>query len=138
MIKVGFTGTQKGLEEKQLKTLEIVLVTLMPGEVHHGDCIGADTQCHQIIRRALQRTKIIIHPPINIDKREFNAGDDTYQPKGYLNRNDDIVKSSNVVIGCPETKKMKIRSGTWYTIRQAIRQKVPVLIIYPDGTTEKR
>jgi len=57
-----------------------------------------------------------------------------HPPRGYLDRNTDIVKHSHILIGCPSTLNEVLRSGTWATIRRARRIKTPCILIFPDGS----
>ena len=45
-MKIGFTGTQKGMTHHQLIKLLDELCSYSNIELHHGDCIGADAQAH--------------------------------------------------------------------------------------------
>lgn len=143
-MKLGFTGTQKGLKEIQREKLGSVLVFLLEhesiedNEFHHGDCIGADEEFHEMLvgfrEVNLIPLEIIIHPPINPKKRA-NCQDGTVLPeKDYIDRNHDIVDVSMVMIACPfEMIERKMYSGTWATIRYSIKKNKPLIIIYPDG-----
>jgi hypothetical protein len=52
--------------------------------------------------------------------RGFNKGDIELEPKSYMARNDEIVKFSDILIGCPTDVNTEVlRSGTWSTIRKA-------------------
>lgn len=122
-ITIGLTGTQIGMNDlqkslftKMLKDLgnEFISITF-----HHGDCIGADTDAHTLIREFLPHAKIIIHPPKNKLKRAYCEGDIVLAPEEYLIRNRDIVDASSWVFGFPKTNKEELRSGTWYTIKYA-------------------
>jgi len=45
----GFTGTKNGMTDKQKKTLKKILETSGNNFImHHGDCIGADEEAHNI------------------------------------------------------------------------------------------
>lgn len=134
MITIGFTGTRKGLRVDQIdsiiKTLDIYTNII----VIHGDCIGADTDFHRTclkyrIEYPEKKVTINIFPPIGNKLRGFNIGDHTHEPKDYLARNLAIVRASDIIIACPlDAQMQEIRSGTWYTIRQARKRKVPLLI----------
>ncbi len=127
-MKIGFTGTQTGLSPDQRGTLYVYAATCsIKDEFHHGDCIGADAEAHDIF--GLMDVPIVIHPPVNEAKRAFRKG--TVLPaKDYLARNHDIVDACDVLIACPSGKE-KLRSGTWATIRYARKIGKPVRIIEP-------
>ncbi len=88
---VGFTGTRRGMTERQLKALESHLGPITVTEAHHGDCLGADKQFHDMIRRLKPNARVIIHPPSNPSHRAFCEGDVLCEERGYLERNHDIV-----------------------------------------------
>jgi hypothetical protein len=132
---IGFTGTRKGMTRLQLQTIEAVIDTLRPKEVHHGDCIGSDTQFHTIALR--RKIRIVVHPPDNDALRaHVDGGIDVY-PKPYQQRNLDIVTMSDLVIAAPDGKE-RDRSGTWMTVRMAHARKKEVMIVYPEGNIEMR
>lgn len=104
-MKIGFTGTQEGMAPEQLDKLHDLLAhvfTAAVSEFHHGDCIGADAEAHEI---ALSLGyDIVIHPPTNENKRAFcDTYKKIYEPKPYLDRNHNIVDSCDVLIVAPKT-----------------------------------
>ena len=106
-------------------------------EIHHGDCIGADTEVHWILQPH-SRFYFVIHPPINNSKRAYCSGNVILEPKPYLKRNHDIVDSTSSLIAAPLTDKEVIRSGTWATVRYALKKGKEVLIIQRNGKIIKR
>jgi hypothetical protein len=78
---------------------------------------------------------ITIHPPSNGKKRALckDKGVTILPPRPYMERNQNIVNQSDVLIGVPKDTKEVIRSGTWATIRRARKRKMMILIIWPDG-----
>jgi hypothetical protein len=133
MTKKGFTGTQKGMTASQRKAFEIIIGT--PDEFHHGDCIGADEESHELTRYFTPDTPIIGHPPTNPSKRAFCEFDQIRPKKDYLLRNHDIVDETDELIATPGGFSEELRSGTWATIRYARKTGKPVTIIYPNGST---
>jgi hypothetical protein len=136
-MKIGFTGTRKGMTSEQKTEVRHILELLMPSEAHHGDCIGADTDFHELVLLAsLQlslNTRIIIHPPIEWKHRARLVGYSYHEPKPYLDRNKDIVNDSHFMIATPEGPE-KTRSGTWSTVRYARGKNRPIVVVYPNGT----
>lgn len=93
----GFSGTQNGMTFPQKRTLALIFTELEITELHHGDCIGADEEAHEI---ALSMgIRIVIHPPTDPKKRAFCRAHEMREPKPYLDRNHDIVDESQVNSG---------------------------------------
>lgn len=133
-MKIGFTGTQMGLTDKQHESLKsFLLVKSSVNEFHHGDCIGADAHFHDMVAGNGQ---VVIHPPTNRSKRAFCDGVDVFvlPPKRYLARNADIANECDILIACPRTMQEEIKSGTWHTIRMMRKLGKKVVIIWPDGS----
>lgn len=138
-ITIGFTGTREGMTEHQKSTLTYFLRDIKkPCIFRHGDCLGSDYTAHGIAQKFGFR--IIIHPPIATTMRGFATGAfSALPPKEYLERDEDIVKASDrlfaTVLG---EEKEFYKSGTWATIRRAVKHGVPATIIYPNGSYEDR
>ena len=127
---IGFTGTQNGMTSYQISKTYQVLERYNPIEVHHGDCIGSDSQFHDIVIGL--GIDIVIHPPINDDKRAFKTGYlDIFEEREYLVRNKIIVDSCTVLIATPEEPDEVLRSGTWSTVRYARKAEKTVIVIPP-------
>lgn len=136
-MKVGITGTREGTSLEAMFALRAILQALQPTELHHGDCIGVDSEAHSNVRAVSEHTKIVIHPPIAGAYRAYREGDMSYQEKGYLDRNRAIADECDMLIAMPDGPE-KQRSGTWSTVRKAVEFNKPVLIIYSDATREWR
>ena len=133
-MKVGFTGTQRGMTDMQTSALRSLL-RATDGEFHHGDCIGADDQAHDV---AVALGLIpVIHPPINSAKRAWNTAHQgrICEPKKYLARNKDIVRETEMLIAAPGEDNEQLRSGTWSTVRFARKLGRAIWVIFPDGRT---
>lgn len=138
MKRLGFTGTQLGMTPEQSLAVETLLFVYVAEYdwLHHGDCIGADADANRIARFVGYSTKA--HPPTVTAKRAYCEVDQTAQPKYYLTRNHDIVNETVMLIATPRQSDEVMRSGTWATIRYAVKRSKPVIIVAPDGTLEGR
>lgn len=128
---VGFTGTRKGMTENQKSEFSKFIWNLNPYEFHHGDCVGADYDAHQIVRSMCPQCKIILHPGDTESKRANCVGDVRHHPILNKDRNFRIIKDTNMLIACPNTEEEIVRSGTWHTVRLARRLRRPVWIFKP-------
>ena len=125
-IEIGFTGTQDGISKERLYDIELIVreYKKMYEKVwlHHGACIGADTQVHGRLYTLVDA--IVVHEPvIKVKQGVFPDTNDPHVywrlPYDYLVRNRHIVQESQLLIAAPATKKPVLRSGTWATIRYA-------------------
>jgi hypothetical protein len=130
-MRVGFTGTQRGMTAKQQATLRRLLTNYQGCEFHHGDCIGADEEAHDI---AVELGLLpVVHPPSDPSKRAWKPSTREIAPLPYLSRNAMIVAETQCLIAAPAGFREEQRSGTWATIRQAHHTLKPVILITPDG-----
>lgn len=139
---IGFTGTQRGMTEKQKQELSQWLNILHKGGMthfHHGDCVGADAEAHEIAYTL--GYNISLHSPSDEKKRAFSGFTENryglymrvtvWPAKPYLERNHDIVDACEEMIACPGEPDEVLRSGTWATIRYARKMGVRLIIIRP-------
>lgn len=133
---VGFTGTRRGLSSAQYDELVGFANAQSIEQFHHGDCVGADAEAHDIFNYATPW--IVVHPPIDDKHRAYRHGDVKVSPKPYIERNHDIVDECDVLIACPGSMEEEQRSGTWATIRYAAKIGRRTLIVWPNGTVEER
>lgn len=135
--RVGFTGTQNGMTKLQLMSCTAALTALhgMKANIfEHGDCIGADAQAHAIAVHLC--FDIIIHPSYYKNKRAFCTGAKlVMDPKPYLLRNRNIVRDVDILVAAPSGPET-LRSGTWSTVRYAMKIGKTVTIVWPDGRLE--
>jgi|SRR3970040_153346 len=129
-MKVGFTGTRKGLSSIQLTQLVKLIRELDTTELHHGDCFGADVDAHQVA--SMLGIKRIIHPPSDPKLRAFCNSGIILPEKPYIERNHDIVDATEVLIAGPEVQVESIRSGTWATVRYARSLSKKIYILGSD------
>jgi len=151
-MKIGFTGTQKGMTDIQKSSFSTVISEFFRGashkEFHHGDCIGADAEAHQLILDYNHElwfdyeaeVAIHIHPPTNESKQaKCEFFEKYYKPAPYLTRNRDIVNACNILVATSAYIPGVEKGGTWYTINYAKTKKtIPIWIIYPDGTVDEK
>lgn len=130
---IGFTGTRNGMTEYQLHTFHDLLIPYS-GWFHHGDCIGADVQAHDIA--VSQGFNICIHPPLQDTLRAYCCSSHIAIPLNYLARNHEIVNAANLLIAAPNSEK-DTRSGTWSTIRYASKRNKRIIIIWADGSIDR-
>jgi len=133
-MKIGFTGTREGMTDAQKECLSKGLA--VGDHFHHGACIGADAEAHTIAKDL--GLYIVVHLPLSDKKMIECIGDECRIPTDYLTRDHNIVDETEILYACPKGKKELLRSGTWATIRYAVKTKKIVMIFYPDGTVEAR
>lgn len=135
--RFGFTGTREGMTDAQKVALRGFL-NGSGGEFHHGDCIGADSEAHDIADEC--GYGIIIHPPSDYKLRAWReVPKHMMRPeRPFMARNKDIVTDTIALIAAPAQADEQPRGGTWSTIRFGLRQGRTVIIIQPDGSIIQR
>lgn len=133
-FSVGFTGTQRGMSKIQAEIFGPIWEAFAPkvGEVHLGDCIGADAEIYALVKRISPHVHTVGHIPNVGNKRAFCKYDEELPAQSYLVRNKAIVSASAILIAFPGGAEV-LRSGTWSTVRFARKFRKPILLIYPDG-----
>lgn len=136
---IGFTGTRSGLTQEQSANLATLLLNVPHEDTwfHHGDCVGSDAQAAQVAKQL--GYQICIHPPLNQSLRAHCEGDLILPEADYLERDREIVLACEELIATPkEMCKPEASptrgSGTWYTIRHALKLGRKVTILYPNGS----
>ena len=130
-MKVGFTGTREGMMLLQKETLQNLLKGLKPSAFHHGDCVGADAEAHNLA--TLEDIFTVSHPPEDDKLRAFTKADLIHTPEGYHARNKNIVHVTDLMIATPRVARGEA-GGTWYTVKYAVSVSRPTFIISPDGS----
>ena len=128
-MKIGFTGTRQGMSQNQKEQFVLKLFELGLTEFHHGDCKGADSEAHDIVREFFPEVYIVIHPPEIVHTQAFKGGDEHRMPKAYVKRDRDIVDETEYLIGAPLTNEEVWRSGSWTTIRHARKTNKPHTVL---------
>ncbi len=133
-MNVGFTGSRHGMTPEQARTLEALLSGIADkGEFHHGDCIGSDAIAFALARDLGYST--VAHPGPVPKMRAYTESDVICRTDAFLWRNRAIVAATDTILATPESGT-EDRSGTWATIRHAIKRQKKVWIIQQDGTAK--
>lgn len=148
---LGATGTREEPSKQQRDwSLDEVLQYGIGGvaQFHHGCCLGSDEWMHRVAKSA-EAMSIVLHPPIlktfEMEYTEWDYNNCVWYPrKPYLDRDRDIIKPHAGVkidrllaIAKEGTDITTVRSGTWYTVRTAVKNGVPVDVCYPSGKVVK-
>ena len=132
-MKLGFTGTAKGMSARQLREFEVLIRGAH--ELHHGDCVGADEQAHRLTCFVARAVHIVVHPPSDDKARAYcspgpwQTSMEVVEPKPYIQRNHDIVDAVDLLVAAPYTDEEVLRSGTWATVRYARKVGTGVVIL---------
>lgn len=130
-MKIGITGTRSGMTPKQLNEVYEFLKNQAGRELHHGDCIGADSEVAAIAKDLQYR--VVCHPPTKFDLREFTkCNDETREPASYFARNRNIVDECDLLMVVPYQNERQLTGGTWYTHDYAVKTDTKVKIFYPN------
>jgi hypothetical protein len=127
-VKVGFTGSRKGMTEEQKDTFGRKLLELDAEELHHGCCIGSDEYAHWFAQLWFVRS--IGHPPTETKYLGvWETCDERRKPFPYLVRDRHIVDETEILIATPRVPRGTPHSGTWYTVEYAesVGRKVIIL-----------
>lgn len=137
-MKIGFTGTRERLQTPQIQALFYLMERQFPFELHHGDCVGADSEANAIFTslRLGTKAKMVHHPTFGSLRAHCvtEPQDEVREPKAALIRNQDIVDETDCLIACPRGFEEEQRSGTWSTVRRARRANKSITYVWPDGT----
>lgn len=136
-MKIGVTATRKGITHCQKAyAREFMKQELLDRHVQmvHGDCIGGDSELHDIAEEVITKDNIIIRPPTDPRYRAFKKGGLIHTPKPYINRDHDIVDECDILLAFPKAYSEELRSGTWATIRYARKVIREYKIVWPDAS----
>jgi hypothetical protein len=115
----------------QQRALRELLASYQTGTLHHGDCVGADAEAHDIA--VALGWAAVIYPSNKDELRAWKSAPDIRMPRSPLSRKNDIVRAVELLIAVPAKSMEQRRSGTWPTVRFGIKLKRPVQIIQPAG-----
>lgn len=145
-MNVSITATSSGLTLQQhTQFVDLVFALDEPiDELHHGDCQGGDREIDELVARQGMCSLIIVHPASGsaARKRAFCHVRNWPYPREVrpdrppIERNHEMVDSTELTVALPSSYIEQRRSGTWATIRYAIRSGQHLCVIYPDGKEE--
>lgn len=136
LVKVAITGSRHGLRTPQETRLIDLFCSTRISEFHYGDCRGVDeqalwlwVQCGSGVAHSHPAT---LNPEWDEKWRAHTAlfeelGIVEHEPKHPLERNRDMVNACDALWAFPENDLG--HGGTWYTIRYALDNDVPVTIV---------
>lgn len=130
MMHIGFTGTRKGMSERQLSALRIYLMSVIDFGTyfHHGDAKGADQQFHDMVRERCGNAVLVAHPCDIPYWRAYCRSDEVRGIYLPLERDRHIVSECALIIAAPASLE-EGRGGTWYTVRYAREAGKPVILL---------
>lgn len=147
MRRIGFTGTARGMTDPQRETVARVIRRLREEarldarergfsdvlvDFNHGACVGADEQAAEIARAEGYRT--VEWPGADTpDARTKVRSHVSQAPLPNLLRNEVIAYIDDVLIAAARSSRPILRSGTWTTIRRAVKYGTPVILVDPQG-----
>lgn len=137
-VHIGITSTRRGITYPQRLAM-VGLITAWRAEgfliAHHGDCPGGDLAFASEAQKAGYFVEA--HPGPSRKFRAWHRSDKIHPPKEFLDRNRDIVDTSERMIAAPFSEEEEARSGTWSTVRYARSlSRLPpyIWIVLPDGS----
>lgn len=144
---IGFTGTRHGMSPRQLAAATDLVHWLVRGNeiivgkdrwiAHHGDCVGADSQFHDIVR-PLVGSFVVAHPgQVQAKWQAKREADVVRARRAPMNRNRIIVAESTIMVATPYEDVEQPRGGTWSTIRMARAVDRPLAIVMRDGSIQR-
>jgi hypothetical protein len=116
-MEIGVTGSRHGLSERQLAWARAFLTTNKHSiaAVHHGDCVGADSEFHDLVREIVPTAVLHVHPPTNPLFRARKRGL-VYPCLHYHTRNTRIIQLCTHLLAFPAAGRS---TGTRWTIHAA-------------------
>lgn len=136
---LGFTGTRAGMTDKQRESVAEFLRVNQPSVVHHGDCVGADSQFHDSALLLVSPPRIEVHPCTLTKFRAYRKAPVIYPVKPPKDRNQDIVRAAEHLLAAPKgvaAADSSLRSGTWQTIRMMLTARKSVTVVWADGSVQ--
>ena len=136
MNSIGFVGTADNLTPAQANKVRLLLSSLKPRYVHHGDCLGSDEDVHRLAVQTPAR--IVAHPPLDSSRRAHLAADLILRPVGYVTRFRTIVACSELLFVAVPAPGSKLRRGMVDLVHRGVAPGATFVAIKHDGRLSKR
>ena len=143
-LHIGFSGTRYGMTLLQRRAVYRVFRWYRDNRnaitVHHGSCVGADAEAHDIAR--MLGMAVALHPGVSAKgdsptraECAMLPGERTWNPQGYSVRNAAIVACTGVLVAAPHGELPS--HGTNHAISCAVKLERPVVIVSADGHLQR-
>jgi predicted Rossmann fold nucleotide-binding protein DprA/Smf involved in DNA uptake len=136
---VGFSGTAGEMTRPQRAALTAFFINRVVEKdsiVFHGGCVGVDQYVHSLCLK--HGVLVEVFPSVKHDHWFVPAGSYSWgrvhEAMLPLERNHVIAEVPARLVAVPETETMVLRSGTWATVRYALKANRPVILILPNGS----
>lgn len=142
-MRIGFTGTRRGMTQPQRDAFVSLLHAHKPAEFHHGGAVGADEEAVVLVDGLCSwPVEIVCHPGVSArggvnpdrSRTAVALSDRVLAEANHFARNRAIVLACDLLLGAvPEAHKLTT-GGTWYTLGYAKTVGKRRLVLWPDGT----
>lgn len=122
---ISFIGAPGGMNAYQKTSVERLLKMFEPTEVHHGDCLGADEEFHNIATRLNLYTAS--HPQKDEELKANCMANHINLAKSKERANRDLVKVCELLLAAPDVPEGHF-DPTWMVIRTAKRTGRAVVV----------
>ena len=143
-LHIGFSGTRHGMTLLQRRAVYRVFRWYRDNRnaitVHHGSCVGADAEAHDIAR--MLGLAVALHPGVSADGSSplraecaMLEGERVWREQHYLKRNQVIAACVGVLVAAPHGERPS--RGTNHAISCAVKLERPVVIVSADGHLQR-
>jgi len=136
-MQLWFVGSREGMTVQQKETVKEFVFEhrYILQTIRHGDEIGSEQEFHHICYNLDLMDKIIIHPLNNRKHRALCKAPTILPPTSYEIRRQNMANNSTFLLAVVNNYKENLRSSCWSLVKLAKDKFMPVLIIFPNGTT---
>jgi len=143
-LHIGFSGTRYGMTLLQRRAVYRVFRWYRDNRnaitVHHGSCVGADAEAHDIAR--MLGLSVALHPGVSAKgdspyraECSMLPGERVWTPRHYFTRNAAIAACTGVLVAAAGDGTED--RGTSHAISCAVKLERPVVIVSADGHMQR-